>query len=136
MKKKNCTCEFSSHRNTLLIENFRKSIARQSQISLQKAFMDAKSTPAPRFWVSERRAAEVISKMLAGKDPTPSMYPEKREMYREIFRRVLPLRRRYPDAPLSELVFRVVNSEAPDFYLSLYSVRNIIYSLKKKKNNA
>ena len=46
----------------------------------------------PRFWVSEQRAAGVVGKMLAGHDPTADMYEEKREMYREIFRRFMKLR--------------------------------------------
>ncbi|MDE6400138.1 MAG: hypothetical protein K2L68_04675, partial [Muribaculaceae bacterium] len=96
MRKPKSVSEFSSERNLLLLENFRRAIARQSEIALANAFKDAAERPAPRFWVSETRAAVIIGKILAGKDPTSSMTPEKREMYQEILRRFIALRATRP----------------------------------------
>ena len=132
MKKKNSCLEFGTERNLFLLQQFRKSIAKQSHISLQKAFKEAADSPAPRFWVSEDRATEVISKMLQGQDPTPDMLPERARMYREICRRVRSLKRSRPDEPLCRLVFSVVNSPAPASYLSPNRIKTIVYETKRK----
>ena len=126
MRKKNSVSDFVSHRNELIIKNFRESLARQSQISIRRAFLDAAEAPAPRFWVSEERATEVIAKMLAGEEVTKTMYKEKAEMYMEIYRRVKRLRELHPCVPLCRLVFRVVNSEAPRSYISWHRVLQIV----------
>ncbi len=120
MKKKNSTAEFGKERNEFLIRAFRESIAAQSRISINNAFKQAAEVPAPRFWVSEARAAVVLGKMAAGEDPTESMFPEKRDMYREMFARFLELREQYPDTS--------VNDEAPRSYLSWHRARVIIFS--------
>lgn len=132
MKKKNSVSEFTSERDTLLLSNFRRAIAAQSKISLEKAFRTASECPAPRFWVSETRAAIVIGAILAGKDPLASMTPEKREMYRELFARFLALRELHPDAPVSELAFEAVNQPAPRAYISWPRVRTIIYNMRRR----
>lgn len=122
--------EFSSQRSRLLLENFRKSIARQSVISAAKAFQEAVDSPAPRFWVGEVRAARIIGRMKKGEDPTVDMTPEKREMYREIFRRYEILQAEHPDWPVGDVVFTVVNSEAPRSYLSPIRAQQLINPLR------
>ena len=133
MKKKNSISEFTTERSQSLLRNFRESIARQSVISAKRAFQDAADAPAPRFWVSEARAAVVISMMLRGEDPTPSMLPEKARMYREIYRRVAELRETEPDTPVGDLVFRVVNSPAPSSYMGWNHAKRLINSLRNAK---
>lgn len=56
--------------------------------------------------------------MMKGVDLTENMYAEKRRMYREIFQRVKEIRDRNPDLPLGDIVFDVVNSEAPSSYIT------------------
>lgn len=131
MKKLNSTSEFSSHRSEVLLNNFRKALAVQSVISAKRAFGMAADAPAPRFWVSEARATAVISKMMTGVDVTADMYPEKAEMYREIFSRVVKLREEQPEAPLGDLVFEVVNDPAPKSYLSWQRAKAIINERKR-----
>lgn len=131
MKKKNCRCEFSSERSEFLLRNFRESIAAQSQISLKRAFQDAADAPAPRFWVSEARAARVVGLLLKGIDATEGMHPEKRRMYLEIYRRFLDLRKEQPESCIGDLVFQIVNSEAPCSYLSSEWAGRIINESKK-----
>lgn len=131
MKKIHCYSEFTSERNLHLIENFRKVIASQSKIAMQKAFSLAADAPAPRFWVSEPRAAYVIGRMLAGCDPTSRMTPEKREMYTEIYARFLRLREHCPQASIYELVLEVVNQPAPRTYMSWQRARSVINEQKR-----
>lgn len=131
MKKKNSVSEFTGERSLALLKNFRESLARQSQISLQRAFADAAEAPAPRFWVSEARATVIIRKMIAGEDMTSGMYPEKARMYLEIYDRVMRLHLEEPSTPLGDLVFRVVNEPAPSSYISPERARKLIYKSKK-----
>lgn len=132
MKKMNSVSEFTSHRNTHLLEQFRKTIAERSRIEHEKVFRHVSTLPSPRFWVSEQRAAVVIGKMVAGKDPTALMTPEKRRMYLEIYARFIKLRRKYPDESIAALVFEVINSEAPCQFMSWETVRSIIYREQRK----
>lgn len=128
MKKKNCKCEFSSERSEFLLKNFRESIARQSRISLQHAFMDAVDAPAPRFWVSEVRAMRVISMMMKSKDILEGMHSQKRKMYLEIYERVMEMKRLNPNTPLGDIVFEVVNSPAPSSYITWQYAKKICRS--------
>ena len=131
MKKPNAKCEFSSQRSHCLLQNFRESIARQSVISIKKAFQDASSAPAPRFWVSEARATRIISLMLKDKeDVLSAMLPEKRRMYVEIFRRVKKMMKENPEMPLGDIVFEVVNSKAPESYISWHYASILVNSLR------
>lgn len=123
-------CEFANQRSELLLRNFRESIARQSRISAAKAFHEAVESPAPRFWVSEIRAARVVSLLYKGEDVLSGMHPKKQEMYMEIFRRVKEMRKQFPHMSLGDIVFEVVNSEAPSFYLTVSSAQKIIYRRK------
>ena len=132
MKHKNNICEFASERSELLLQNFRASIARQSVISAKRAFKEAVDSPAPRFWVSEARALRVISMMMKGEDPTAGMRPEKQKMFKEIFRRVSKIKKENPDLPLGDIVFEVVNSEAPQSYLDYRYAARIIRIQKHK----
>ena len=123
--------EFSSHRSEMLLLNFRRSIAAQSRISAKKAFQEAADAPAPRFWVSEARAARIISRMRQGDDPTVDMTTEKREMYRELYRRFLILEKQNPQMPVGDIVFTIVNDTAPKSYISPERARQLIAAQKK-----
>lgn len=126
MRKKNSKAEFSSERSELLLKNFRESLARQSVISLKKAFQEAADFPAPRFWVTEARAMRVIMMMMKGEPILDSMNEEKRKMYEEIYERVTEMRKRNPETSLGDIVFEVVNSPAPRSYLSWHTVKNVL----------
>lgn len=131
MKKKNCRCEFASHRSRVLLQNFRDSIARQSRISAIKAFKEAAEAPAPRFWVSEARAVRIIQFLLKDEmEILDTMRPEKRAMYLEILNRVKLLKASNPDMALGDLVFEVVNNPAPRSFLSWQYASKIIRNNK------
>lgn len=129
MKHKGSVAEFGRQRNRELLSNFKSVIGSQVSIDLDAAFREVVSMPASRFWVSEPRASIVVNDMMRGVSIS-GMNPEKRDMFREIFRRV-ELIRRDEKVSVSEAVFRVVNSEAPRFYLTPGTARVIIYRLRK-----
>ena len=118
MRKKNSRCEFANERSEALLRNFRESIARQSQISRARALQEAADLPAPRFWVSEVRATRVIQMMLKGHNVLDGMHTAKREMYMEIYKRVKTIKELHPELPLGDIVFDVVNSQAPKSYVT------------------
>ena len=87
--------------------------------------------PCSRFWVSEERATAVISAMLRGQPILDTMRPTKREMFLEIFRRVEEKQKEFPDMPLCDIVFFVVNSPAPKFYMKPKHASDTMYKIKR-----
>lgn len=86
--------------------------------------------PRPRFRVSEERAAAVVSAIMRGKPVLDTMRPSKREMFEEIHRRVLALKASHPDWHLSELIYEVVNSPAPKFYMEASSALERLFKIR------
>lgn len=131
MKYHGCILEFTAHRNKELMRAFREALASCERIDISEVSSRVVNMPCARFWVSEERAAVVISAMFQGKDILSKMRPTKREMFLEIFHRVKALRSIYPHLPLFDLVTQVVNSPAPKFYMLPRCAMEIIYKIKK-----
>lgn len=121
--------DFTKERNADLMRVYRARLAEASIIVMPVIFELVAESPASRFWVSEERAAIVISAMAAGK-PMPRMRSNKREMFTEIYRRYLVMREDYPDKSVYELVTKIVNQPAPKFYLTPRTVGEFIYRIK------
>lgn len=126
MKKKNSVSDFETHRRQTLLSDFRNALASQSRLTARQLYRETVAAPAPRFWVSEHRAAAVVGHLDAGLDPTDTMYPKKREMYTEIYGRYRALRDQRPDDSILALVSEVVNTGAPEHYMSWQRAKNII----------
>lgn len=129
MKKKGSIVEFREQRDRELLKAFRTQLLKLGTLPLNELFTRAAMMPASRFWVSERRAMIVMSQMLKG-DRLTTMNPKRREMFYEIFRRVREILDLNPGITLTEASFRVVNSPAPEFYLTPKSARAMIYRLR------
>ena len=121
--------DFTKERNADLMRAYRERLAEASVIVMPVIFELVAQSPASRFWVSEERAAIVISAMVAGK-PMPRMRSNKREMFTEIYRRYLVMREVCPDKSVYELVTKIVNQPAPKFYLTPRTVGEFIYRIK------
>lgn len=129
MKKKGSVVEFSPQRDMELLRAFREQLLHLGNVPLEELFTRAAKSPASRFWVSEKRALIVVSRMLKG-DRILSMNPKKREMFFEISRRVKSHLKDEPGITLTEAIFRAVNSPAPEFYLTPKSARAMIYRIR------
>ncbi len=129
MKKKGSVVEFTPQRDKELLDAFKAQFLKLGDVPTQELFTRAALSPASRFWVSEKRAMIVVSKMLKG-DRILSMNAKKREMYFEIARRVKEYLRAEPGLTLTEATFRAVNSPAPEFYLTPKSARAMIYRIR------
>ncbi len=122
--------DFTQQRNNDLLSTYRRCIEEADYIVKPDIFQKVADSPASRFWVSEERAAIVVSAMLAGRSPKfPPTRRLKREMFEEIYRRFLQERKDAPDESVYELVARVINQPAPKFYLTARTVGELIYRI-------
>lgn len=121
--------DFTHQRNEDLLRVFKHQLALARHIVKSEIFDLVAKSPASRFWVSEERAAVVVSRMLSGK-PLSGMRRNKREMFEEIYRRFLIERNKNPDKTIPELVTVVVNQPAPQFYLTARTVGEFLYRMK------
>lgn len=131
MKNLGSHFEYEKQRNDDLMRAYREEIYRSEVISLPQILHAIVNQPSARFWVSEERAAIVVSRMMKG-DRLRKMRPLKREMFREIFKRVKKMQQIYPDMTLSQLAYEVVRQPAPKFYLTPGSAKVIISKIRRK----
>lgn len=110
---------------------FRETITKSKFIDITEISEIIVNMPCSRFWVSEERALTIVAALLKGKNILHTMRPSKREMFTEIYNRVVALKKHRPDAPLLDLVAKVVNSPAPKFYMKPRCAMEIIYKIKK-----
>ena len=110
---------------------YRKDLHNCKDIRLSDVWKRVANMPSARFWVSEERAAIVVAKMLKG-DRLDNMRPQKREMFFEIYKRVLIILKDDPDMPIFKCCSEVVNSPAPKFYMTPLSIRETIYKIRRK----
>lgn len=139
MKHKGSRMDFAQERSDDLMRAYDKYIAECKTIKIQEVCKHIVNMPAKRFWVSENRAAMVISAMMLGKTGENSKYANikrmcktKLEMYEEIYRRVMELKQKFPNKRISELCAIVVAQPAPKFYLTPGSARTFTYIAKKE----
>ena len=129
MKPFGSSVAFTHQRNADLMRVFRRRLHEAALIRMPEIFRLVADSPSSRFWVSEERAAIVISSLEAGR-PFPCMTASKREMFAEIHRRYKILRPSYPALSLLEVVSIIVNQPAPKFYLTPRSVGEFIYRIR------
>lgn len=129
MKYYGSILDFTQERNQELMRVYQEELSKAGYIVIPKIFEQVANSPCSRFWVSEERAAIVISTLLAGK-VIPNMRKNKREMFDEIFRRFLISRGQYPEKSIYALAIMVVNQPAPKFYMTPRTVGELIYRIK------
>ena len=129
MKHFGSILDFTHERNRDIMRVYRERLAEATVIVMPAIFELVAQSPASRFWVSEERAAAVVAAMEAGK-PMPRMRSNKREMFGEIYRRYLIMRKDCPGKSAYELVARIVNQPAPKFYLTPRTVGEFIYRIR------
>lgn len=129
MKYYGSILDFTKERNQELLRVYQEKLSEAGYIIMPKIFEQVANSPCSRFWVSEERAAIVISSLLAEKS-LPNMRKNKREMFDEIFRRFLAVREKYPEKSIYALAIMVVNQPAPKFYMTPRTVGELIYRIK------
>ncbi len=132
MKKIGSVSEFGPARDEELWRAYRSAIANSGVVTMDELYSMAAASPSSRFWVSERRASEVMGMILRGISLC-FMTPMRQEMFREIFNRFIAYRRKHPDSSIYEATFHAVNSPAPKFYLTSKSAKVIICRFRRNK---
>lgn len=130
MKHFGNTFEYEKQRNDDLMRAYREVLHDVDVIKMPEIFKAVVNSPAARFWVSEERAAIVIAQMAKG-HAIDKMRPMKKEMFQEIYNRVLQLQTIKPHLSLAQLVVEVIRQPAPKFYLTPGSAKVIISKIKK-----
>lgn len=130
MKSLGAVMAFTNQRNQALLLAYRRIIRDVPFVSLAEIGELLVNSPSPRFWVSEERAAAVVSALLRNKPVLETMRPTKQEMFREIFKRVTDLRQQQPDWTLLQLVSVVINQPAPKFYMKASSAIERLYKIR------
>lgn len=131
MKHKGSKCEFEKERNNDLMAAYHQLMEATEYINHQTIFKEVVNMPAPRFYVSEERAKIVLYWLMRG-DSLDKMLPNRREMFQEIYRRVMELRKKQPELTVFELAIKVVHQPAPKFYLTPDSAKIIILKAKRQ----
>lgn len=131
MKPHGSHYEYEEQRNDNLMECYHELLTSAQFVRMPDIYSKVVNMPSRRFWVSEERAAIVVSAMMRG-DSLDRMRPLKREMYNEIYSRAMELRDKHPKMPISQLVAQVVEQPAPKFYLTPGSAKVLICKIRKE----
>lgn len=131
MKKIGNISEHADERADDLLDVYFSYLHACKYVSMPIVFASIVDMPAKRFWVSSSRATVVVSAIIHG-DKLDYMRPNKREMFMEIYRRYLKLRRNDAVSSVARLVQKVVSQPAPKFYISASSAKIIILKARKE----
>lgn len=132
MKKKGTISQLKHERDNDLMRAFQQELAGRPHILLPEVLKAVVASPSKRFWVTSERAAIVIYNMMKG-DKLENMRPLKRKMFREIYRRVMKLKRNYPQLSISILTEQAVSQPAPEFYITWQSAKVILSRIRKHR---
>lgn len=131
MKHHGAIMEYAEERMQDLMRAYDEYISSCDHIRMPDVYAAIVNMEARRFWVSDVRATKVVYTMLRGL-PIKGMRPLKREMFDEIFRRVLALRKRRPELTVGACCRIVVAQPAPKFYLTPGSAKVMVCKARKK----
>lgn len=132
MKHKGALMEYSQERSDDLMRAYDEYLASCDYIRMPDVYRSIVNMPSRRFWVSDIRAALVVSAMIRGEARLDKMCLSKREMYEEIYRRVAAMREKHPEKTTSELCAMVVMQPAPKFYLTPGSAKIMVCKARKE----
>ena len=138
MKHFGSIMDCSEERIADLMQAYDDYISSCDYIRMPDCYKFIANQPAPRFYVSDIRAAIVVSAMLDKREKSyRNMRALKLEMFQEICRRVVKMREREPTITVIECCKKIVLQPAPKFYISSNTAKCIICKnreeWKKKK---
>lgn len=134
MKHKGALMEYSKERLDDLMRVYDEYVASCRYIRMPDVYKTIVNMPSRRFWVSDIRAALVVSAMIRGEAHLETMNITKREMYEEIHRRVMLMLEDNPSKTISELCSIVVAQPAPKFYITPGSAKIMVCKARKEWN--
>lgn len=131
MKHHGAVMEYAEERMQDLMRAYDEYISSCDYIRMPDVYAAIVNMEARRFWVSDIRVTKVIYAMLRGVT-IKGMRPLKREMFEEILRRVLAMRKARPELTVRACCSIVVAGPAPKFYLTPGSAKIMVCKARKK----
>lgn len=129
MRKRYCGTD---ERNKDLYDAYRDVISNTcGSVSLEEILKRTVRHPARKFYISVRRASDLVGAVERGDEIKVS--PERRRMIDDIIIRVNHERDKYPDKCLRFILEEVIDSPAPEFYLKPTSANIILHHEKKRR---
>ncbi len=130
MKHQGCISEHNVERNRDLVRAYIEAIGNTRRVYMPQLLERIVNMPSKRFWITAERAAIMVARIMKG-DKLTNMRPVRREMFFEIYRRVVELQKMQPNEHLINLAQQAIESPAPKFYLTSGTARLILYRTKK-----
>ena len=131
MKHNGAVMEYTSERIEDLMRAYDEYISSCDYVRMPEVYASIVNMKARRFWVSDVRATKVVYSMFRGV-PLKNMRPLKREMFEEIFRRVVAMKEQHPEMSIKSCCCIVVAQPAPKFYLTPGSAKIMVCKSRKK----
>lgn len=122
-------CDYSEERDRELLLAWRGVAGGRESLSSAEICRRVVACPTRRFWVSEERAAAVLSSVLRG-GSLDGLRPERQAMFAELLRRVEPLLA--SGLPIREAAARAVHSRAPRFFLTPKTAMVLLCRIRKR----
>lgn len=135
MKQKGDSSILGPLRDKELIKAFRRLAAAETGSISSDIYKAVVMQPCSRFWISEHRAAIMLSKLFNGYDVHSIEMPSRREMYAEIFRRAQILRSQRPDICYLDMAYIIINQPAPQFYMTYKSAIVILNNYRRRRRH-
>lgn len=126
MKGKGSICWMTEERDHSVIQVY-KSLLRELgfSVSRRELYRRVAQHRTSRFWVVPASAKRTLYRMMYG-PPILNQSPERKRMYSEILCRVRDYMQRNHSATLGAAINYVIQQPAPEFYLSVQTVKRII----------
>lgn len=132
MKHKGSAMEYAQERMNEIMRAYNEYVCSCKHINIPYICKKIAEMPASRFWVSEIWASKIILAMMQNKHPYYNMRPLKKEMFLEIHKRVIEIKRQNPQFSIKKCCTIVVEQPAPKHYLSPTSIQVMICKEKKR----
>ena len=122
----------TSARNSDLYNAYCKALSEAKHpINYTSAIEKAIATQANRFYISPRRAVEVIRKFR--NNGYVKICRERERMFIDIYARVLEAEANFPHLPLLHVIEIVLDQPAPEFYIKTSSAKIILHNEKQRR---
>lgn len=131
MKRTGSSMEYSQERMKHVMQLHDEYIATAKYIRMNDLYAYITQSATPRFFVSEERTVTVISCMMRGMK-LKRMRPLKKEMFREIYKRVITLKKLHPQWTIRQLCAEAIRQPAPKLYLTEGSIKIMVCKIRKQ----
>lgn len=126
MRKKGSRCDYIKERNRNLRREFNARLGRDGR-TVARTIRELTTVGADRFYVSEEQAWRYFrDKMVKKKEAGPRV-ENRRIILEEVRKRTMAILAENPELDPRDVLFEVVNSPAPSFYLTYRTIRTILY---------